>query len=296
MTNQNKAYLYALATVALWSTVATAFKISLNFMEPVQLLLYASLTSVAVLGTILLVQGKIRLVLSCTPSQYLQSLGQGMLNPFLYYLVLFKAYDLLPAQVAQPLNYTWAITLAFLATVMLRQRVAFREIAAGIICFTGVVVISSRGTLWDLATFDTLGVCLALGSTVIWSLSWIYGTRDSRDPTASLFLAFVFSLPFTLAAAVATAGLRIFDMRGFMGAMYVGAFEMGITFVFWLRALKLSENTARVGNLIFLSPFLSLIFIHFIVGEEIYFSTFAGLLLIVTGLLAQGLGKKETAG
>jgi drug/metabolite transporter (DMT)-like permease len=68
---------------------------------------------------------------------------------------------------------------------------------------------------------------------------------------------------------------------------------MGITFVLWLSALKLSENTAKVGNLIFISPFLSLIFIHYLVGEDILASTFKGLVLIVAGLLIQQLKAKS---
>jgi drug/metabolite transporter (DMT)-like permease len=62
---------------------------------------------------------------------------------------------------------------------------------------------------------------------------------------------------------------------------------MGVTFVLWLNALKLSESTAKVGNLIFLSPFLSLIFIHLFVGEDILASTLIGLVLIVAGILCQ---------
>ena len=46
---------------------------------------------------------------------------------------------------------------------------------------------------------------------------------------------------------------------------------------------------ARVGNMIFISPFLSLIFIHFLVGERILSSTFVGLVLVVAGLLIQQL-------
>ena len=42
--NQKKAYQYGLCAVALWSTVASAFKISLAYFEPVQLLLVAAST------------------------------------------------------------------------------------------------------------------------------------------------------------------------------------------------------------------------------------------------------------
>jgi drug/metabolite transporter (DMT)-like permease len=145
----------------------------------------------------------------------------------------------------------------------------------------------------SFSSFDPLGVVLALASTVIWALGWILNTKDDREPVASLLLAFLFGLPFIFIACVLFSDLSVSDPRGFLGAAYVGAFEMGITFVFWLKALKLSENTAKVGNLIFLSPFLSLIFIHFLVGEEIFASTFFGLVLIISGLIIQRLGKRE---
>jgi drug/metabolite transporter (DMT)-like permease len=124
-------------------------------------------------------------------------------------------------------------------------------------------------------------------------LSWIAGTRDDRDPVESLLMAFLFGLPFIAAACLTSSSLRIEDTRGLIGAAYVGVFEMGITFVFWLHALKLSENTARVGNLIFLSPFISLFFIHFLVGEDILTSTYAGLILIVAGLMVQSSGNSR---
>ncbi|HVN70450.1 MAG TPA: DMT family transporter [Desulfomonilia bacterium] len=291
MKNQKKAYLYGLITVLLWSTVASAFKISLRYLSPIHLLFYSSLVSITVLSLILSAQGRLGLILSYSRKEYLSSLRLGFLNPFLYYLILFNAYDLLPAQVAQPLNYTWALTLAFLSIPMLKQKIHLREIAAGLICYLGVVIISSKGTFMHFASFNLMGVALALASTVVWSLSWIYNTRDSRDPAASLLLAFLFGLPFIFIAALATKGLHSPGLKGLLGALYVGTFEMGITFVFWLKALRLSENTARVGNLIFLSPFLSLIFIHFIVGERIYATTIVGLVLIITGLMVQGVGK-----
>jgi drug/metabolite transporter (DMT)-like permease len=293
MKNQHMAYLYGLLTVLLWSTVATAFKVSLHFLKPIELLFYASLFSTVILSLILLAQGNLRIILSYSRGQYLGSLKLGFLNPFLYYLILFKAYDLLPAQVAQPLNYTWALTLTFLSMPLLKQKIGMRDITAGVICYCGVVVISSKGSLVDFSSFNTLGVVLALSSTVVWSLSWIYNTKDNRDPVASLLLAFLFGLPFIIIAAVVTTGLNVPDFKGLFGAAYVGIFEMGITFVFWLNALKLSENTAKVGNLIFLSPFLSLLFIHIFVGEEIFPSTFVGLVFIITGLIFQRFGKRS---
>jgi len=289
MRDQDKAYLYGIATVMLWSTVASAFKLSLRYLDIFQLLVYANMVSVLVLSLILTLQGKIRLIFSCSRREWLSSLILGLLNPFFYYLVLFKAYDMLPAQVAQPLNYTWALTLTFLSIPLLKQKIGLKEITAGGVCYTGVLVISTRGEILGFRVPDPVGVFLALFSTVIWALYWIYNAKDSRDPVVALLLNFLFSLPFALGTCLLFSHIRVPGIYGFLGAAYVGVFEMGITFVFWLTALKLSENTAKVSNLIFISPFLSLVFIHFLLGEKILPSTFIGLILIITGLVIQQL-------
>jgi len=287
MRNQTKAYAYGLTTVLLWSTVASAFKLSLRHVDHFQLLLYACAVSILVLSVILSVQGRWRLVLSYSGRQYGQSLALGILNPFLYYLVLFKAYDLLPAQEAQPLNYTWALTLALLSVPLLGQRLGVRELVAGLVSYSGVVVIAVRGDVSGLRFSDPLGVGLALGSTVIWALYWIYNTKDRRDPVAGLWLNFVFGFPFVLCACWLFSDLRVDSLPGLLGAAYVGALEMGLTFVCWLMALRLATHTAQVGYLIFISPFLSLVFINLLVGEAIRLNTLAGLGLIIAGLVVQ---------
>ena len=79
------------------------------------------------------------------------------------------------------------------------------------------------------------------------------------------------------------------NLKGLLGAIYIGLFEMGIAFLVWLKALKLSKTTAHVTSLIYLVPFFSIVVIHFAVGEKILFSTVIGLLFIVTGIILQKL-------
>ncbi len=287
MNQQRKAIFFALTAVLLWSTVATAFKLALRFLTPIELLLYSGSFSTLLLGAILLKQGKFMEAFHCSAREYLLSIFLGILSPFLYYLVLFKAYALLPAQQAQPLNYTWAITLSLLAVPLLKQKIRWPQWLALVISYGGVVVISTEGHPLSLHFTDPFGVALALFSTIIWALYWIFSTRDQRDPIVGLFVNFLASFPFVLGCYLLTTERRIPDIHGLLGAAYVGTFEMGACFVFWLMAMKLTDNTAKISNLIFLSPFLSLLFIHFLVGEEILASTFIGLILIVVGLLCQ---------
>ncbi len=122
---------------------------------------------------------------------------------------------------------------------------------------------------------------------MIWALYWIYNTKDTNDPVASLFFNFVFAFPFVLVTTALFSTIAIKPQVGLFGALYVGVLEMGITFVLWLNALRLSSTTAKVGTLIFFAPFLSLVFIHFLVGEDIRVSTLVGLVFIVAGTLLQ---------
>ncbi|MBZ2168580.1 DMT family transporter [Marinobacter sp. F4216] len=287
MTNQKQAMLFGLGTVLLWSTVATAFKLALMDLAPVQLLLIACASSVLVLGVILLVQGRWHLVFKLRKRQYLQSFGMGLINPCLYYLVLFAAFDRLPAQEAQPLNYTWALVLTYLSVPFLGHKLRRVDIVAGLICYAGVVVIATRGAVTSLSFSNPFGVGLALGSTVIWASYWILATRDQRDPVVGLFLNFLFALPVIALICGLTEGIQFHPMASVGAAVYVGVFEMGVAFVLWSYAMKKAENTSKVSNLIFISPFLSLVFIYFILGEEILPSTYIGLVMIMGGLWLQ---------
>lgn len=286
MTNDRRSLFFGLAAVLAWSTVATAFKLALRHMDPLQLLLLANGFSLLALGAVLAVRGRFRLLLAATGKQYRLAALLGLLNPFLYYLILFEGYDRLPAQVAQPVNFTWALTMAWLSVPLLGQKLRRRDAIAGLICYSGVVVLSTRGDLGSFRVDDPLGLALVLASTLIWSLYWIGNRRSDLDPVAGLFLGFFFALPCTLIVALVWSDLHI-AAGGWLGGAYVGAFEMGFTFVLWLTAMKLTSSTARIANLIFLAPFLSLVFIHFVLGEHVVPATFVGLVLIVGGLWVQ---------
>ena len=289
MNPQRKATLFGLSAVLVWSTVATAFKLALRHLDYFQLLFLANVISLVSLSLVLAVQGKLALLTNTTGRQYRRSFGLGLLNPFIYYLVLFKAYTLLPAQVAQPLNYTWALTLSWLSVPLLGQKIGWRHGLAGVICYFGVVVLATGGDLASMRVADSLGVALALGSTVIWALYWIGNTKSDLDPVVGLFLGFAFALPFVTGTVLLFSDLRI-GLAGLLGGAYVGAFEMGFTFVLWLTAMRLTTSTARIANFIFLAPFLSLVFIHFVLREHVLPATIIGLVLIVGGLLLQGRG------
>jgi len=289
--NQRHAIYFALAAVFLWSTVATAFKLALQQLSPLQLVFYASVFSWLFLLGCLAKNKQLSEVLPTFKRNKALYLKLGSLNPFLYYLILFKAYDLLPAQQAQALNYTWAIALSLLAIPMLGQKLRKADISALSFAYFGVLIISTKGQLTQLNFQSPLGVGLALLSTLLWALYWIYSTKNKDKPILSLFICFSIGLPLISAVVTWQNAWVIPSLKDTLAALYVGLFEMGITFVLWLIAMKKAENTAKVSNLIFISPFISLILINQFLGEDIHPATLVGLLFIVAGLMVQKLVK-----
>jgi drug/metabolite transporter (DMT)-like permease len=284
---ENQAYVYAVLSVLLWSTVASAFKVALRYLDFLQLLFYASLTSLVVFFLLILFQKKLPLLLRTTRPELLNSAILGFINPFTYYIVLFSAYSKLLAQQAQALNYTWPVMLVLLSIPLLKQKIDNRSILAILISFSGVVIVSTQANFTGLRQINIVGILLGLGSAAIWAVFWIFNQKDQRDEAIKFFLNFTFGFFYIFLANLATRRLHIPGLHAISSAVYVGLFEMGITFIIWARALSLARNTAQVSNLIYLNPFISLIIISIVVGETITIATLIGLIIILGGVLLQ---------
>ncbi|MCF8303365.1 MAG: DMT family transporter [Bacteroidales bacterium] len=287
MKQQNKAYLLASLVVLFWGTIGSAFKITLRYTDFLQLVLYSSLVSIVFLFLVLLIQGRLRELSHFTGREWWHSALMGFLNPFAYYVVLIKAYDLLQAQEAVALNYIWPVTLTLLSIPILKQKIGWISVLAVLISFFGTVIIILRGNFSELNFTDPLGVGLALGSSIVWALYWIYNVKSKKEPVIKLFANFLFGGLYVLILTLLISSPVMTDGYAWLGVTYIGLFEMGITFVVWLMALRLSTTTAKVTNLIYVAPFLSLVFVHFTVGEDILVSTMVGLVFIIGGIILQ---------
>jgi drug/metabolite transporter (DMT)-like permease len=283
------AYPLALSATLLWSTVATAFKIALRGFSPIQLLFYASLTSLILLAAVNIIRFRGNPFKGVGRRDITTSILSGVLNPFLYYLILFKAYDLLPAQEAQPLNYTWPVALTLISIPILKRNPGWRGLGGMIVSFSGVMLISTRGDPLSFRLSNPLGDALALGSGLVWASYWILNMKRGGDTPQNLMMNFLLGFPLVCAAAAISGGFTFLPFPSLAASLYSGAFEMGFTFLLWNYALNLAKDLSRVSNIAYLSPFLSLLFIRFVLRERIMWSSIVGLILIVGGILIQNL-------
>jgi drug/metabolite transporter (DMT)-like permease len=164
-------------------------------------------------------------------------------------------------------------------------------VIAILISFFGTFIIATQGNLSAFRFTNPMGALLATGSSLFWAAFFVFNMKDKREAYSKMFLNFFFGCLYIIAWNLFAGTLQVPPIKGLLGSVYIGIFEMGLTFVLWLTALNLSSTAARVSNLVYLSPFISLLLVSLFIGERILFSTMVGLAVIVAGILLQQFDK-----
>ena len=287
MRPEHAAYAWTGLTLLLWAGSASAFKLALAQIAPPALLWMSCAISLLALAAVLLLQGRFAMLRDLSAEQWRRLLLLGALNPFLYYVILFEAYDRLPAQIAMSLNYLWPVMLALLSVPILGQPLGWKGLLPILLSFCGAALIASRGEFGGWQYVDGWGLILALASTLVWAGYWLYNTRLHRiEPAVKLFVAFLVGTPLAILYALWRQQLAWPGSDyPWLPVLYVGLFEMGLTFFIWQLALSMAHSAASIGNLIYLTPFLSLLILSQLLDEAIQPATLWGLTLIVAGIL-----------
>lgn len=285
MKNSTRSVVLGGVAVLSWSTVATAFKVALSHMTVFEMLFVACTTSLIIFTVWMSVSGNWKELKTLSPVLWGRFALLGLVAPVTYYIVLFSAYDYLPAQMAQPINYLWPILLAILLAVFGHKPIPKAKYLGMTVSFAGVTIISLGGSAIQ-GTVSPLGLVLAFGSAFLWALYWILNDslKDKVSECTSVFLTFLFGMLY-LSAGTLFYPLPHFSAEALLSGAYIGAFEMGIPFICFGLAIRHTDNPALINQMCYLSPFLSLFFISVILGEKIVPTTYLGLCLIVGGLI-----------
>ncbi len=322
-------------SILFWSTAATAFKIALVGLEVFEVLLISIFTSIVIFlvyDLFELLKSKVNSKNETTPNlpktstiksniikKNIQKYFTYLINPFLYYIVLFEAYSLLTAQLALTLNYLWPIILIIMMIISKREIFENKLIFSIILSFLGFLVIISKGDInnikiiyQSLTDFQTAnnsssnylfskGVFLAIFSSFIWAFYWLIKSSKTNKSNDNLsinfiisFLALIIYLLITDIELLADFGNKVnqiltdktikFNENSFWASVYIGCFEMGITFILWLKALNSTQKPIILANMVYISPFLSIFWISLLLNESIYITSIIGLIMIIVSI------------
>lgn len=276
-----------LASVAVlsWSTVATAFKVALQSMSTFEMLFVACATALMIFTAWMLATGAWHELRLLTTKLYMRFALLGLIAPVVYYLMLFQAYDMLPAQIAQPINYIWPILLAILLAIVEKQPIPTVKYIGMVVSLGGVVIISLGGSIIT-GGISVIGIIFAIVSALLWGLYWMVNEslKDKVSEITALFLTFLFGMIYLFIGNLFMP-IGHLEPSSLFAGMYIGAFEMGVPYICFGIAIRETRNPALINQMCYLAPFLSLFIISIVLEEPVVMSTYIGLALIIGGII-----------
>lgn len=280
-----KSYLYAGVAILIWSTTATVSKLMLNTLSSYQVLMLSALFAAAALLVTTIINGRIKLLRRYRIKDYVITLLIGLPGTFLYYAFLYAGTAKMEASQAFIINYLWPIMSVVFACIILKEAVTARKCVAFVVSFLGVLTVAG-GDIFALNTETLIGAGLCVMAAVSYGVFTALNRKWDYDNQITVMLSYFAT--FILSAVVnliSGDNLKIEPLQ-WLGFAWSGIFVMAVATVLWALSLK-HGDTAKISNLAYATPFISLVWTFFILQEPIEPLSVIGLVTIVIGILIQ---------
>ncbi len=285
-----KAYIFAGTAIFLWSSMATVSKLLLNSLDSFTVLCISSLFAALFLLITNCVSGNIKLLKNYKLKDIFTIILIGLPGTFFYYIFYYLGASSMPASQAFIINYLWPIMSVVFACIILKEKMTAKKAVAIVLSFVGVIVVTGG----DLLKFDMgviRGALLCVLGAVSYGLFTALNKKFDYDKSLSVMLSFFATFVLTLVITVAKGSTFAFSGAQYLGFLWNGITTMAIATTVWAIALSLG-NTAKISNLAYITPFLSLLWTGLILKEQIKITSVFGLLIIILGIFIQLKDKK----
>ncbi len=286
-----KSYILAGIAILFWSTIATVSKLLLGTMDSMQVLAVSSLFAFLFLLILNIIKGNLKELKKLKVTDYLIIAGIGILGIFGYNLFLYLGMERLEGGKAFIINYLWPLATVVFACIILKEKFTFRKLLAVLLSFAGVIAVTSGGSL-SLGGDQWLGALFCISAALVYGLFSVLNKQRNYNNYISMMLYYL--VAFLVSAAYLLVAGRPFsmDLPQTLGLLWNGVFTYAIAYTFWAEALA-GGDTAKISNLAYATPFISLIWTTLILKEPFNPFSLLGLLLIVGGILIQNIKFKK---
>lgn len=283
-----KNYLFAIITVLIWSTMAAVSKMLLTDIPNLQTLCISSIFAVLFLLLMNLKNGTVKEMQKYSLKDYGIMAGLGFVGLFLYSALYYYGLMQLSSQEACIVNYLWPIMLVVFSCIILKEKLTIMKGVAMIFSFVGIVILST-GNLGTSNSNAILGIISCIVAAACYGLFSVLNKKaDYNQNIAMMVIWFV--------VVICSGGLGFFvedwvPIRGmqWIGMIWLGVVIDAVAYLLWALALQGVENTAKIANLAYLTPFLSLVVSAILLKEQIEVRAFLALAFIIGGILLQSL-------
>ncbi len=284
----DRVFVYVVLCIVSWAFIPVCSKKVLVGMNSFAMMVFSNLISSFTLFGYLIFSKKLHLVYKYSKKDYAYMSFLGFLGTFLYYIFLYGAFSLAKAQEVFVINYLWPVLVVVFAVFILKEPLDLIKIFSIFISFSGIVVIATKGSISSFEFGSIRGDLLAFLGASSFALFSVLGKGSRYDESISVFVYFLFSFLLSLVFLPFSHITKI-DMGIIFWLFVNGMIVNGISYLFWFNALKLGK-THVVSNSVYLTPFVSLLFIWFFLNEKIQTYSVFALVLIMSGITLQLAG------
>lgn len=285
-----KEYLFAGGAVICWSSVAPITKLLLNDMSSTTVLfLTTAIASLSLFGYNI-VRCNRKAFAAFRPADYLRLCVMGFMGFFVYNAAYYYSLTLLSAQDACVIIYLWPLTTVIFSCFILRERFTAAKLTAALLSFAGAAVVATKGDFGNLANIDFRGVLLCLLAAVSYGL--FSAVNKKYDYPQEPAMAVYFAVPAVISGIYLLCTKTPIHLSGMQtaGILWMGVIVNAAGYLIWCIAIN-RGNTAKISNLAYVTPFLSMILSCIILKEPFSVPTLSGLVLIILGIAVQMKGK-----
>lgn len=281
-----KNYIYALVTVFIWSTLAAVAKMLLADIPNLETLAVSSIFSFVFLLVFNIINGSIRELKKYSLKDYGIMAGLGFLGLFMYSALYYYGLKQLSSQEACILNYLWPIMLVIFSSIILKEKMTMAKGLAMFCSFSGIIILSTGGG--STATGNvTAGMISCIVAAACYGLFSVLNKKADYNQNIAMMVIW-----FVTAICAGILGLITEEWKPIEGTQWLGMLWLGVVidavaYLLWALALKGDGTTAKIANLAYLTPFLSLVVSAVVLKEQIQMRAVIALIFIVGGILLQ---------
>lgn len=286
-----KTYFLAGTAIFVWSTIATISKILLGSLNSFQVLNISAIFGIIFLLVVNICTGKIRLLKNFKVKDYVVMSLMGLTGTCIYNIFFYIGTSKMLASQAMIVNYLWPIMSVVFACILLKEKMTARKIIAIVMSFMGVIIVTG-GDILKLDTNTLLGALSCVCGAISYGLFTALNQKYNYEKSVAIMIAYVATFLVTLVINIVTDNIFIPSFTQTLGLAWNGMFVMAVGSTCWALALE-SGKTAKISNLAYITPFLSLVWTFFVLGEPIKITSVLGLVIIISGIFIQLKDKKK---
>ena len=283
------AYLFLIIATALWGGNIVAAKIaSIITLEPIKLSFYRNIVVIVILLPFII--NKIKIIFEIFKINWkiiciLSIFGVSIFNSFMNIALTSSSV------ISSSLMPSFAPSLIIIfSLIIFNSKISYLQCIGVFVSFIGFLNIIIRGNILNLGSLDfVIGDIWMLGCVACWAFYSVMLKKMPKeiDNISFLFLIFfignIFVLPFYIFESSVNNSFFLDEKYSFLLVLYVGIGPALISFLLWIKAIKII-GVNKSGLFLNLIPiFSSLISILFL-KEKLEVFHIVGALLIFTGI------------